>query len=232
MGFKTDLESEIKKIFRENWTTRDGQKVPETEQLKLSNEAILLDATVLYADLTGSTNMVDNHNKEFAAEIYKSYLIAAARIINLEGGIITAYDGDRVMAVFIGKTKNTDAARCALRIRCAVINVINPSIINQYPDKTFQVKHVVGIDTSKLFIARTGIRGANDLVWVGRAANYAAKLTALSSDYSIYITETVFNNMLDSSKFSSDGRLMWTKSVWEEMRINIYKSNWWWGLPD
>ena len=45
-------------------------------------------------------------------------------------------------------------------------------------------KQSVGIDTSELFVARTGIRRANDLVWVGRAANHAAKLSARSGSVS------------------------------------------------
>jgi class 3 adenylate cyclase len=55
-------------------------------------------------DLMYSQNFKD----WFAAEIYKSYLISACRIIRDNGGEITAFDGDRVMAVFIGNMKNTN----------------------------------------------------------------------------------------------------------------------------
>ena len=83
------------------------------------------------------------------------------------------------MAVFIGDAKNSSAARAALKVNFAVQKVINPAIQERYPSEGYTIKHVVGIDTSHLFVARTGIRGgANDLVWVGRAANYAAKLSA------------------------------------------------------
>jgi len=37
-----------------------------------------------------------------AAEIYKTYLHCAAKIIRSEGGSITSYDGDRIMGIFIG----------------------------------------------------------------------------------------------------------------------------------
>jgi len=83
---------------------------------------------VLYADLAESTNLVDAHKAWFAAEVYKSYLHCASKIIRDEGGIITAFDGDRVMAVFIGDLKNTSAARSALKINHAVVNIINPAI--------------------------------------------------------------------------------------------------------
>lgn len=78
------------------------------------------------------------------------------------------------------------------------------------------MKHTIGIDTSDLYIARTGVRGANDLVWAGRSANYAAKLSALCGSYSTYITAEVYNNMNDQVKFSENGKgtNMWTALKW------------------
>src|SRR4051812_36873707 len=63
---------------------------------KLSNDAVEIDGTVLYADLAESTPLVKGYKDWFAAEVYKNYLYCAARIIRLRGGVITAYDGDRV----------------------------------------------------------------------------------------------------------------------------------------
>src|SRR5439155_252745 len=137
--------------------------------------------------------------------------------IRSEGGEITAYDGDRVMAVFIGDFKNTSAARAALKINYARIHIVNPAIKAQYPRTEYEIRHVVGVDTSGLFVARTGIRGSNDLVWVGRAANYAAKLSTLSSDYPSRITKAVYDMLHSSLKMSADGRSMWEAATWTAM---------------
>lgn len=117
------------------------------------------------------------------------------------------------MAVYIGDSKNTSAVRTGLKINYAVKNIINPALKNQYPNCTYEVKQTVGIDTSDLYIARTGIRGSNDLVWVGRAANYAAKLAALSATYPTYITTDIYNNMNVGVK-NTDGKPMWTQLSW------------------
>ena len=86
----------------------------------------------------------------------------------------------------------------------------------------------MGVDTSELFVARTGIRGSNDLVWVGRAANYAAKLCSLSSDYSARVTASVYNVLHQSVKYSNDGTLMWELDGWNNINeVSIYRSNWW-----
>jgi class 3 adenylate cyclase len=235
MSLGDDLKSEVGAIFRNLWTQRDGYTVPESSDLALGNDAVKLDATVLYADLADSTRLVDTETASFAAEVYKAFLHCAAKIIRSEGGEITAYDGDRVMAVFLGRAKNTSAARAALKINWARENVINPGITSVYSTKTYRVKHVTAVDTSRVFVARTGIRGANDLVWVGRAANHAAKMAALPSDYASRISAEVYNNMDSSSKHASgSGANMWEETTWTDAKANIsrtiYRSNWTWSL--
>lgn len=183
MALSDDLTKEVKDIFATVWKEREGQKIPEAEDVQLGNDAVKLHATVIYADLAESTALVDNYKPHFAAEIYKAYLHCATKIIRAAGGVITAFDGDRVMGVFIGDSKNSSAARCALKINHAVVKIINPAIQAQYPNSSYTVSQSVGIDRSDLLVARTGIRGSNDLVWVGRAANYAAKLCSLREGY-------------------------------------------------
>ncbi|MGB6442077.1 MAG: adenylate/guanylate cyclase domain-containing protein [Thermoplasmata archaeon] len=234
MALKSDLEAKIAEIFRSRWSVRPGRVVPSPDGVGLGNDAVSFDsATVLYADLSGSTSMVNSRPREFAAETYKSYLYAAARVINTEGGTITAYDGDRIMAVFIGETKNTSAVRCALKINFAVTHIVNPALQAQYPGEQYRVRQVVGIDTSPLMAARTGVRGDNDLVWVGRAANYAAKLTELPADHPSWITGDVYDAMHADVKLGGDPkRLMWEERSWTAVGgLRIFRSNWWWPIP-
>ncbi|MEW8232526.1 MAG: adenylate/guanylate cyclase domain-containing protein [Candidatus Thiodiazotropha endolucinida] len=229
MSLKDDLNKKVKEIFVEQWTKRGGQVVPEPSDLKLSNDAVKLNGVVLYADMSESTKLVDSRKAFFAAEVYKSFLHCSAKIIRSEGGEITSFDGDRIMAVFIGDSKNTSAARAALKINYASIYIINPALVAQYPDSDYEVKHTVGIDSSELFIARTGIRGSNDLVWVGKAANHAAKMGGLSNTYPSRISSEVYNMLHESLKFS-DGKSMWERVTWKDMDRTIYRSTWSWDV--
>jgi class 3 adenylate cyclase len=231
MTLKDELDEYVRKTVAEQWERRVGQKVPDTDDLPLKNLAVELDATVLYADLAASTKMVKGYKDWFAAEVYKSYLYCAAKIIRARGGIVTAYDGDRVMGVFIGDSKNSAAAKCALQINWATKNIVAAKIAEQYPNTDFDLKQRVGIDTSKLFVARTGIRGSNDLVWVGNAANNAAKLAALDPRYPSYITADVYNNLNQASKLGGDpAREMWTDLGTSTMGYRIYGSTFWWSI--
>jgi len=172
------------------WTIRDGQKVPEDDEIASGrNDAVRLNGTVLYADLKDSTRLVKELTPEFAAEVYKSYVYCAARIIRNRSGSVTAYDGDRVMGVFVGSAKSTNALRAALEIEHAVENVIQPALNTIYGTTKYTVKQKCGVDTSPLLVANSGIRGNTDLVWIGPAANVAAKLSSLDLGYSTYTTQ-------------------------------------------
>jgi class 3 adenylate cyclase len=228
--FRDELENFVGATFRAAWTRRAGRVVPDVDSLPLKNEAVTFEAaTVLYADLAESTALVKGYKDFFAAEIYKNYLYCATRIIARTGGVVTAYDGDRVMAVFLGDTKNPDAAKCALHINYAVTQIIQPAIKVQWPDEKYEVRQKVGIDTSSLFVAKTGARGTNDLVWVGNAANNAAKMAGLSLGYKTYISAPVYNMLLDSSKFAAKVN-MWTNLGTSALGYQIYGSNYRWDV--
>jgi len=224
-----EITAEVKEILKTRWSTRKGTKVPEPEDVTLGNDAVYIEGTVLYADMADSTALVNGFKDWFAAEVYKSYLVAASHIIRNNSGEITAFDGDRIMAVYVGSTKNSSAAKTSLQLNWALTK-INTELKAEYPNTAFELKHSVGIDTSTLFVAKTGIRNSNDLVWVGRAANYAAKLASLpDAAYGAFITESVFNSLSDESKYGGNPRRsMWEKMQWSERNTAIYKSSWYW----
>ncbi|MBU2772627.1 adenylate/guanylate cyclase domain-containing protein [Acidithiobacillus ferrooxidans] len=205
MGLYSDLSGQVDTFFSEKWETEDARCVPESESLRLSNHAKKLDAVVLYADLADSTRLVDAHRPEYVTRIYKAYLHCAAQIIKNNSGTITAYDGDRVMAVYIGKNKETNAVITAMKLNFMVGEVFNKKY-------KLKLRHVVGIDKSDLFASKIGVRGDNDVVWIGRAANYAAKLSSCSDAYSCYITGSVFAAMDEKLKVSEKN--IWTDEIW------------------
>jgi class 3 adenylate cyclase len=132
------------------------------------------------------------------------------------------------MGVYIGDYKNTSAAKTALRINYAMEKIIKPGIKSQYPTSTYEPGHSVGIDTSEILVARIGVRNDNDLVWVGRAANYAAKLCSLrEGNYASFITGAVFDAMNDEGKFYN-GQNMWEERPWpSQNNMRIFRSSWW-----
>jgi adenylate cyclase len=228
-----DLKSQTAAIVKGAWSRRDGTVVPETDDLGLSNESVDFEATFLYADLADSTKLAIE-NQTVAAEVFKAYLAGTTRIIRSLGGEIRSFDGDRVMGVFIDGAKNTAAAEAALKINYFFTQILEPEFREFYSSRNLNLSQTVGVDTSKVMVVRSGIRKNNDLVWVGRAPNIAAKLSAIREEgYSSYISETVFNIMLDGSKYSgAPPQVMWEGRSWPNGKTygvgTVYRSSWWW----
>lgn len=231
MKASKDILSEVHSIMKSRWEVTDGRVVPDSDKLTLGNKAIKFLGTVLYADMEDSTKLVNEHKDWFAADMYKSYLHAACNVIRNNEGTITAFDGDRVMAVFVGEQQSTNAAMTALQVNY-ILTEVNKLIKTTYTNTSFQLRHKIGIDHSELFAAKTGVRNSNDLVWVGRAANYAAKLSALPDDANgTFITDTVYARLMDKVKIGgSPSRDMWTKRIWAMTGTPIYFSSWTWSF--
>lgn len=235
MSLSDDISSDVQGIIDTLWNIRKGHVVPSTSDVALSGGAVELDATFLYADLAASSKMAKELDRRVAAKVMKSFLATSCRLIKSLGGTIQSFDGDRVMGVFVGDLKNSNAAKCALQINYVVTQVIKPKFEKKYEsvrDASFYIRHGVGVDTGTVITVRAGARGANDLIWIGRAPNLAAKLSDLrESPFRSFITASVYNKLNEQSKYGgTEKKDMWESRIWKFLddNIRVYRSNWHW----
>lgn len=235
MALADTISTNISTIFDTAWDTRDGQVVPKTEDVALRNGAVKLDAVMLYADLANSTKLARQFPDSVAAKIARAYLSSMTRLVNKTGGTVRSFDGDRVMGVFIGGQKNTNAATCALKMAHVVEKILRPKSEAKFPSlktKGFVIDHCVGVASSEVLVVRGGVRGSNDLVFIGSAPNLAAKMSEIrASPYRSYLTHQVYGMLLDRAKYGGpNNKNMWTqvtRSLGDE-RWTLYKSSWTW----
>jgi class 3 adenylate cyclase len=161
----------------------------------------------------------------------KAFLYCASRIVRANDGTITNFDGDRVMAVFVGGSKNSNAGRVALKINYAVKEIVRPKAEKKFPSiasKGFVISHASGADTGKVLAVRAGMRGANDLIWIGRPPGLAAKLSSVREDpYRSFITADVYGLLANDVKHT-DGKAMWQVRAGTVGGQTIYRSSWHW----
>jgi class 3 adenylate cyclase len=236
MALFDELKSGVDDILSTSWSIREGRVVPNSEDVLISGGGVRFEGTVLYADLAQSSKLATDFQQRTAAKIVKAFLLCCTKIIIAHEGKITSFDGDRVMGIFIGDSKNTNAATTALKIKYAVENVIEPKMkahFSSMKETPYEINHAVGIDTSSILAVRAGQRGSNDLIWVGRSPNFAAKLSTIREPrYNSYITEDVFNVLGESAKKGGEKHEdMWERRNYEWLgeKWVIYRSSWWWG---
>lgn len=234
MALSDDLTRDIQNFISTAWDKREGRKIPETKDIALAGGAVEIEATFLYADLADSSKMAKELDRRIAARIIKSFLYCASKLIVARGGKIVSFDGDRVMGVFYGDAKNSSAAKCGLQIKWAVDRIREKFQANyeSVRNATFRIRHGVGIDTGTVLAVRGGVRGTNDMIWIGRAPNLAAKMSDLREHpYSSFITAAVFNMLNDVSKYGgTEKKIMWERRTWNFLadNLHVYCSNWHW----
>ena len=232
MALKATLTDAVNGILNRTFNERDGQKIPSTEDV-FGNAAVKLDAAFLYADLAGSGLIAKVCPWETTAKIIQAYLDCAVRIIKAHGGEIRSFDGDRVMGVFIGNNKRTDAVKAALMVQWATVNLIQPIAtkkFNSVKNNDVKIRQSCGIDVGISRAVRAGIRNNNDLIWIGRPPSFAAKLSDNREyPYCTFISAAVYNDMADSAKFSN-GVNMWESrsTVFAGVNESCYRSQYHW----
>lgn len=236
MGLKDDLSTKVNEILTVSWNVRDGQVVPVTEAVNLTDGAVKLDAAYLYADLADSTTLARDFDRRTAARVVRSYLHVMTKLITHHSGAIRSFDGDRVMGIFIGDSKCTIAAKCALQMNWAFQNLVRDPINQKFPklkENGYTLEHSVGVDVGEALVVRSGVRGSNDLISIGAAPNTAARLSDLrESPYRSFITKTVYDQLHESSKMSADGKNVWESRTLDMKgkSLSLYRSSWTWSF--
>lgn len=222
MGLQDEVRSGIAGVLRPELDVRDGYVVPETDDLNLTNGAVKLQATYLYADLADSTGLAQGYKNWAAAKVIRCYLNAASRLIKARAGEIRSFDGDRVMGIFIGTDQETRAVKAGMNITWAIEKVIQPALDEKWKNFKWKMRHGVGIDTGEALLVRGGVRGSNDIVSIGHAPNVAAKLSERRGYSQVFITQAVHDELSDAARYS-EREDMWTDLGWEKYGNNSYR---------
>jgi len=227
------LKDRVVTLFGTTFDQRDGRVVPTTEDIVLRNGAVKIEATFLYADLAGSAKLSKVCPWSTTAKIIRAFLDCSTRLIRKHGGYVRSFDGDRVMGVFIGGSKNSDASICGREIHWSVRKIIQPAAEKQFKsisDNGIQIRNCSGIDVGEVRAVRSGVRDNNDLIWIGKAASFSAKLSDVrETGFCTYVSSRTYNKLSKEAKFDDQGNNLWeTRSFnFSDETETVYASKKW-----
>lgn len=187
-AFRDDVEAEVSTILSSGFqlNVTDTATVPHSSDSAITFPNLddrtqgvkLLETAVLYVDMRRSTQLSLSHRKETVAKLYSSFVRAMTRSAAVYGGEVRGIIGDRVMVLFEPKDCFTSAVDTA-----TLMNSVCKYVINKHFNHG-SVEFGIGIDYGSMMVTKTGVRrhGAaqqsyRSLVWLGRPANVASKLT-------------------------------------------------------
>jgi adenylate cyclase len=142
----------------------------------------LITTCVLYVDIRRSTELNFSHKGPTVAKLYTAFVRAMTQVARHHDGHVRGIIGDRVMVIFDSAKCFTNAVNCAIAMNTVCQDIINKRF------KANEVTCGIGIDAGNMLATKTGIRrhgveqaNYRNLVWLGRPANIASKLTDLAN---------------------------------------------------
>ncbi len=131
--------------------------------------------TVLFADVTGSTELGERLDPEAVRRVMERYFELAQRVITSHGGTVEKFIGDAVMAVFGVPVVHEDDALRAVRAAAdlrAQLPELNAELHRDY-DAVLELR--TGVNTGK------AVTAADEWLAVGDAVNVAARLQQVAA---------------------------------------------------
>lgn len=244
MGLKQDVIDKVKAIIDEDFKVEDVSYVPDIKNSKLTfgNTGLKFEATVLYIDMRGSTDILNKHNKRSVAKMHMAYFHTVIKISKGLGGEVRSFNGDSLLVFFQGTTKQTlsNAVKAAMQIKYMISN--SEGGINQYLSRYSEVDFGIGLDDGEILCTKIGVGGDSnnqDLMWIGNAVNKSTAISDLrKKPYQIGISKRVYDNLNDDVKFGytkdaygNDKKVdMWTTSVltYNNKQEVYYYTSWYW----
>jgi len=174
-----------------------GRELPDIDDIDLA-AGRSLKAAILYNDLRGFSQMIASNPDRRSLLVLDSFVSEMTRITSEFHGVVVDCAGDRIMSVFCRPHNDTsvrpihEAVICAFWMQTVVYRVLNP-ILNQI--KLPSISCGIGIDYGQVTVARVGIRNRNKLVFLGNAANWAAKIEDIAGAGETNISTTVHRNL-------------------------------------
>lgn len=225
MPLKDDIRSKVKSIVDENFTITDITYVPKLDDpnLTFGNTGLKFDATTVFIDMRGSTEVLNNHNKTTVAKIHMSYFHAIVKIANSNNGHVRSFNGDSALIFFQGKSKQalSDAVITAMKVKYLLSD--NTDGINTILKKYSEIDFGIGIDYGEVLCTKIGIGGDHnrDLFWVGNCVNKSTVIgNECKSPNHVGISKVVYDNLLEGAKYGTQN------TIFGNMQVNMWSNEW------
>lgn len=185
--FLENIRKVVKDVKNTSFEYTRTQNVPSRDTQGLTYESGItkkgkeITTCVLYVDIRGSVELNQKHYKDTMGKIYTAFTKSMLKIAQHHNGFVRNIIGDRVMIVFNEENCFTNAVDCAITINHTA-QIINEVFTN------IDFKCGIGIDYGTMKVIKVGTerKGSENtenknLVWVGKPANIASRLTDVAN---------------------------------------------------
>jgi adenylate cyclase len=160
----------------------------------------LLELSVLFADLRGSTQLAENTEPEKLVEFIKDYFSEMTEVIFLHEGTVDKFVGDEVMALFGAPMPQPDHAMRSLRAALAMQERFERVRTRWRMD----IPPIgIGISTGNMIAGEMGGPQRAEYTVIGRAVNLGARICASAGGGEIIVSQRTYDLLRDQAEFEA-----------------------------
>jgi adenylate cyclase len=153
----------------------------------------LVELSVLFADLRGSTNLAERTEPERLVEFIKDYFSEMTEVIFLHEGTVDKFVGDEVMALFGAPIPQQDHALRSLQAAVAMRTRFE-KVRARWREKGMQIPPVgIGISTGKAIAGEMGGPQRAEYTVIGRSVNLGARICASAGGSEILVSQRTYD---------------------------------------
>ena len=136
------------------------------------------EATVLFADIAGFTEMTERAGAARTVEILNAFFDDVTQIIGTHNGVVTQFQGDAVLATFNVPVEDAGHATNAFQAARSILAAVAE---REFAGERIRVR--IGVNTGSLVAGNVGGGGRQSYTVHGDTVNLAARLEALCKEH-------------------------------------------------
>jgi class 3 adenylate cyclase/tetratricopeptide (TPR) repeat protein len=157
-------------------------------------------ATILFADVIGSTDLGEQLDPERLRALLQEYFGAMSRVIQEWGGTVEKYIGDAILAVFGVPTAREDDAVRALQAATEMLAALERVNAGFEDRHGVRVAVRIGVNTGEV-LAPVGASPAGQFLVSGDAVNVAARLEQAADPGTVLVGDRTWSAARDAFAF-------------------------------
>jgi adenylate cyclase len=157
----------------------------------------LLELSVLFADLRGSTQLAERTEPERLVEFIKDYFSEMTEVIFLHEGTVDKFVGDEVMALFGAPIPMKDHALRCIQAAVAMQSAFE-RVRQRWEEKGMPIPQIgIGISTGNMIAGEMGGPQRAEYTVIGRSVNLGARICASAGGGEILVSQRTYDLLKD-----------------------------------
>ncbi len=200
MGFMLEIEDiTSEKRFRTTMARYLAKEVMD-KVLNSADQPFIAsaqEATMLFSDIRGFTNMTENLGPGETVDMLNNYFSEMVEVVLRHKGLLDKYIGDAIMAVFGAPLSDPQDANNAVKVAIEMLQALRKLNKSRNRDGLEAIDIGIGISTGEVVAGNVGSEKRMDYTVIGDHVNLAARLESANKYFgtSILVSETTASQL-------------------------------------